>query len=219
MKSPYVGSWECAANAPANNIAIAAALPKKRTMVSPCGTSPGQDDRSCGNCRRTHTRPASGALQRSARSFDYPPHEPVQRRAMPGAARGLAVVGHHGHCEVQRGHDIEHLPAKAPGVAHLLAGDLAREPAVAVAVAVEARDGARLPGCADPFLRHQPLAAQGPPTAAVDLAEGQQRSRAHGHVVAAEVDALRVAGPGGDLEPFLRAKPLARQLQGGAPAG
>src|SRR5690606_23354649 len=148
MKSPYVGSWECAANAPANNIAIAAALPKKRTMVSPCGTSPGQDDRSCGNCRRTHTRPASGALQRSARGFDDPPHEPVQCRAMAGAARGLAVVGHHGHGEVQRRHDIEHLPAKAPGVAHLLPGDLAGKPGISVAVAVEPGDGARLPGFA-----------------------------------------------------------------------
>ena len=40
---------------------------------------------------------------------------------MPGAARGLAVVGDHGDGEAQGRHDVEHLATEAPGITDLFA--------------------------------------------------------------------------------------------------
>ena len=53
--------------------------------------------------------------------------------------RGRVVfVRGHDHGKAQLRDDIEHLPAVAPGVTHVVAADRAQEPAIAVAVAGEA---------------------------------------------------------------------------------
>src|SRR5688572_2899461 len=61
-------------------------------------------------------------------------HEPVEILPIPGSAGGAGIVRGHDDGELDLGHDIKHLPAISPGVAHVPAGDLTQEPAVAVAV-------------------------------------------------------------------------------------
>ena len=107
-------------------------------------------------------------------------------------------------------HNIEHLPAIAPGVIDGMAAHVLDEPAVAVGIAGERRGRARRPGFLDPALGHDALAVDGS-AQAVHLAEAQQGAGRQGHLVAAEVDALRVAGPGRKRDVEGLAEPVAGQ--------
>src|SRR5687768_557163 len=122
--------------------------------------------------------------------------------ARPGRRAGL-VRGHDDR-ELKRGHDIKHLPAVAPGVTHVAPADLAQKPAIAVPVPREPRVSASPPRELNPFGRDNLLASHRLSATAVKLAEDQKRPRAHGHLIAAKVHALRIALPTLDREVLQR---------------
>ena len=99
-----------------------------------------------------------------------------------------------------------------------MAADRLAEPAVAVLIAAPRRGRAGRPACADPGLGDDAatvdLAAE-----PVHLAEAQQSAGREQHVVAAEVDALRITRPGRDRDAQRLAQPLAGEVVGAAARG
>ena len=113
-----------------------------------------------------------------------------------------------------RRQDIDHLSAIAPAIAQIAPGHPGDEPAIAVTLSAEDRRGATPPAFRDPVLRHH-LPSCCAPACRIGGPEGQQGSRAHRHLVAAQIDALRVAFPAGDPKARDRVQPVARQIQRG----
>src|SRR5690554_8077931 len=70
--------------------------------------------------------------------------------------RGKTFIGGNDDREVVGGDDVEHLPAKAPPIRHDFPLDLTQEPAIAIAVAGDARRGAFGPGRLNPLLGYEP---------------------------------------------------------------
>src|SRR5688500_13031232 len=86
-------------------------------------------------------------------------------------------------------------PAIAPGKTTLPAREITLPPAVAVSlIGVEPRSSPAGARRLDPR-RRQDLSIAAPAPIEIELAERQQLPRRHQHVVSAEVDALRIAGP------------------------
>src|SRR3546814_16864950 len=104
---------------------------------------------------------------------------------MAAAGRGVVFCRGHDHGKAHAGHDVDHLPAIAPGIAYPLPSHLGEKPAVAVVVVVEDRLRARPPGSLYPIARYH-LPAAGPAAVAIELATGQHGTRAHRHLIRSE---------------------------------
>src|SRR5690606_31491687 len=96
--------------------------------------------------------------------------------------------------------------------------DIGQEPAIAVAMTAKARGGALLPGLLDPGLGDDAFALSGDAAIADHFAESHERQGRHGHLVAAQIDALRIALPGGDGKALDGGEPFAGERQGGLAA-
>ena len=113
----------------------------------------------------------------------------------PASRRHRSRHRHHLQCR----HEKDELSAIPPRIVNLLSAQLPHPPTVAILAPAVLRPSPRHECPLDPFLR-QHLLLPDAPAIAVELSERPHLPRRHLHVVAAEVDAFRVARPARQLE-------------------
>ncbi len=154
------------------------------------------------------SRPATSSTDGAGRARSPRPRRPAvppdgagrrDARCAPTAGPGPTSSRWTARLAPRRGEHIDHLPAIAPAIAHVLPGHPPQEPAIAVSLGAEDAGGAAPPAFVDPG-RGDDLPPARPTAPRVCRTEGQQRPGAHSHLVAAQIDALRIAVPSGDAK-------------------